>query len=232
MEQKKPTNAQLQKRLQKAVFHIDRNKETKEVYFNDRGLRIVISDGRALVSQLSFTMVFEEIVAGGYSRVYVALSHLCDMVNNYDCIVTDKNGNVSYSWKKLVAEVEKSKGETRNVDYVILMKFHLWFSLHQNSMFLLSEREDFTFALGAIFAMNTIISGVISKPYDKDMSNKELFDEIIAATKEYRDNLKEEYKVLSKETEEERKMAIARAMESDQEESSVAEQSGEQVEKK
>lgn len=215
-QEKKPTNGQLQKRISNAVIHVDRTKDTKEVYFEDRGIRIVVSDGRAIISQLSFTMVFDEIVAGGYSRIYATLSHVVDVAHKYDCMVVDNKGNkTGYSFWKLRDEINKSNKEGHEIDAAIVTKFHIWFSLHQSSMFLLSERPDFTFAMGAQYALNAIISGAISKPYDKDMTNKDLFKVISDEFNTFRENYKEEDIVLRKETDEERKQAIAKAMEED-----------------
>ena len=59
MEQvKKVTKGQLEKRLNNAILHIDKTKDTKEVFFSDRGIRVVISDERATISQGGFSLVF------------------------------------------------------------------------------------------------------------------------------------------------------------------------------
>ena len=38
MEQKKPTKAQIENRIKHAIVHVDRTKDTKNVYFDDKGL--------------------------------------------------------------------------------------------------------------------------------------------------------------------------------------------------
>jgi hypothetical protein len=212
MEKKKPTNAQLQNRISKAVIHIDRTKDTKEVFFDDRGIRIVISDGKAIISQLSFMMAFDEIVSGGYSRNYMVLNRIAEMVDDYDCIATNEKGEKSVSFWKLYDSVKNSTKEWHEADYGIITKFIIWFSVMQSSMFLLSERADYTFALGTQYAMNGIISGSISKFYEKDMTNKELLSEIAKEFDNYRNGVEEEFVVMKKETEEDRKQAIANAM--------------------
>lgn len=212
MEKKKPTNAQLQKRISKAVIHIDRTKDTKEVFFDDRGIRIVISDGRAIISQLSFMMAFDEIVSGGYSRNYMVLNRIAEMVDDYDCIETNEKGEKSVSFWKLYDSVKNSTKEGHEADNGIITMFIIWFGVMQSSMFLLSERSDYTFALGTQYAMNGIISGSISKFYEKDMTNKELLSEIAKEFDNYRKGVEEEFVVMKKETEEDRKQAIANAM--------------------
>lgn len=210
--QKRPTNGQLQKRLERAVLHIDRTKDTKEVFFDDRGIRIIISDERAIISQLSFMMTFDEIVSGGYSRNYMVLNRVVEMVDEYDCVVVNKKGEKCFSFWKLYDSVKNSTKEGHEADNGIITKFIVWFSVMQSSMFLLSERTDFTFALGTQYAMNSIISGSISKFYEKDMTNKELLTEIAKGFDDYRNGVEEEFVVMKKESEEDRKQAIADAI--------------------
>lgn len=221
MEQKKPTNAQLQKRIEKAVIHIDRTKDTKEVFFDDRGIRIVISDERAIISQLSFMMTFDEIVSGGYSRNYMVLNRITEMVDEYDCVVVNEKGEKSVSFWKLYDSVKNSTKEGHESDNGIITKFIIWFGVMQSSMFMLSERTDYTFALGTQYAMNSIISGSISKFYERDMTNKELLSEIANEFDAYRNGVKEEFVVMKKETEEDRKQAIANAIQEREQEQAM-----------
>ena len=221
MEQKKPTNAQLQKRISRAVVHIDRTKDTKEVFFDDRGIRIVISDERAIISQLSFMMTFDEIVSGGYSRNYMVLNRIVEMVDEYDCVVVNEKEEKCVSFWKLYDSVKNSTKEGHEADNGIITKFIIWFGVMQSSMFMLSERTDFTFALGTQYAMNGIISGSISKFYEKDMTNKELLAEIAKEFDTYRDSVKEEFVVMKKETEEDRKQAIANAIQEQEQEQAM-----------
>ena len=214
MEQvKKVTKGQLEKRLNNAILHIDKTKDTKEVYFSDRGIRIVISDERATISQGGFSLVFDEYVAGGASRNYVVLSAIVDMAHKYDCIAKDKDGNKYYSFWKLSEVIPQSNEATKDVDKDIITKFTVWYEQIITTMFLIHERADFTYLLGAKYALSTIASGVVTKPYDKDMTNKDLMNEIIKCMQEYNDNTKEEFVVIKKESEEEHKQEVAKAME-------------------
>ena len=222
MEQKKKlTNAQLQKRISRAIVHIDRTKDTKEVFFDDRGIRIVISDERAIISQLSFMMTFNEIVSGGYSRNYMVLNRIVEMVDEYDCVVVNEKGEKSVSFWKLYDSVKNSTKEWHEADNGIITKFIIWFGVMQSSMFMLSERTDFTFALGTQYAMNSIISGSISKFYEKDMTNKELLSEIAKEFDAYRNGVEEEFVVMKKESEEDRKQAIADAIQQNEQEQAM-----------
>ena len=69
MEQKKPTNAQLLRRIQKSPLHLDFTKNTVSVYFSDKGLRLTVDDteGYALIATGYHTHCFQSWTSNGIS---------------------------------------------------------------------------------------------------------------------------------------------------------------------
>ena len=67
-QEKKPTAAQLERRLTNAVMHIDRTSKTREIYFSDKGLRLVDCEEHVLVQTGFHTHVFSKVTSSGYSR--------------------------------------------------------------------------------------------------------------------------------------------------------------------
>ena len=47
--QKRPTNGQLQKRLERAVLHLDRTKNTQSIYWSDKGCRLTADDDYEII---------------------------------------------------------------------------------------------------------------------------------------------------------------------------------------
>ena len=214
MQEKKLTNAQLQKRLKNAVLHIDKTKAYRAVMFADRNLKIEIEDDVAIISRLSYSLCFNKVVAGGYSRVYMILANVVDMVKRYDCIKeNDKVGKFTSYWKLWDAVREK---EAEQGDLGVLTIFSVWFDVLQSTLFLCPEKADETFALNTIYVLNTYVHGVLAKPYDKDMTNKELMIEIANEVNEYIAQMGDEYLVLHKETKEEQEQAVADALAEEQ----------------
>ena len=214
MQEKKLTNAQLQKRLKNAVLHIDKTKAYRAVMFADRNLKIEIEDDVAIISRLSYSLCFNKVVASGYSRVYMILANVVDMVKRYDCIKeNDKVGKFTSYWKLWDAVREK---EAEQGDLGVLTIFSVWFDVLQSTLFLCPEKADETFALNTIYVLNTYVHGVLAKPYDKDMTNKELMIEIANEVNEYIAQMGDEYLVLHKETKEEQEQAVADALAEEQ----------------
>ena len=225
MQEKKPTNAQLQKRLKNAVLHVDKTKAYRAVMFADRNLKIEIEDDIAIVSRLSYSLCFNKVVAGGYSRIYMVLANIVDMVQRYDCTKeSEKVGKYISYWKLWDAVREK---EAQQGDLGVFTVFSCWFDVLQSTLFLCPERNDEMFALNSIYVLNTYVHEVLSKPYDKDMTNKELSIEISKLFNQYIAEMGEEQVVLHKETKEEREKAIADAMAADEVEQNLEEQANE-----
>ena len=214
MPEKKLTNAQLQKRLKNAILHVDRTKAYRAVMFADRNLKIEIEEDVAIISRLSYRLCFDKVVASGYSRVYLILANVVDMASRYDCIKDDeKVGKFTSYWKLWDAVREK---EAQQGDLGVLTIFSVWFDVLQSTLFLCPEQADETFALNTIYVLNTYVHGVLAKPYDKDMTNKELMVEISNEVNEYIAQMGDEYVVLHKETKEEQEQATADALAEEQ----------------
>ena len=67
-QQKKPTKGDLEKRLKCAILHIDKTRETKSIYFDDKGLRLTINDDGSRFSNGAHTHIFRNITVAGASR--------------------------------------------------------------------------------------------------------------------------------------------------------------------
>lgn len=208
--EKKMTKEQLQRRLDKAVLHIDRTKSFKSCYFADRGIRISVEEDAALIGRSSYTMVFDRIVSGGFSRIYMILSSVVDMANKYDCDVMNADGDHYTSFYKLrdtLSKTEEAKGE-----YNVFVIFSAWFDVLQSTLFLAPEKPDEMFALNSIYVLNTIVHGTVAKPYEKDMTCKELWNEIRKDFDDYVSGISDDYLVLKYKTKEEQEKEIAEAI--------------------
>lgn len=217
------TNGKLIKRLKNAVLHVDKTKEYRAVMFGDRGIKIEIEEDVAIISRLSFNLCFSKVVSGGYSRIYMMLASVVDMVNRYDCIAEDEKVGKFTSYWKMWDAVRNNEAQEGGLG--ILTVFSVWFDVLQSTLFLAPERADETFALNAIYTTQMMIHGVLSKPYDKDMTNKELWAEIEVAIKDYMAQMTDEdYVVIKNETKEEREQAVAEAMHLDELDKTMEEQ--------
>ena len=81
MQEKKPTNAQMQRRLERAVLHLDRTKDTVSIYFSDKGLRLTAdpTEGYCIIETGYHRHVFNSFTQGGLSRPYTYTTRVIEI---------------------------------------------------------------------------------------------------------------------------------------------------------
>lgn len=174
MEKKgvKPTNAQLMRRLEKAVVHIDRTKDTKSCYFGDKGLRLTITDDVAIIETMFHQHLYRKLTAQGYSRPYLYTERIIDIALTNDCKVQD--GSLSYA---LLLEVLKKKEDQLEYN---LATYYSWFLYNIfNELYSISEDEIGSFMVYEAYLHNIAKNAVIMAEKKEDMTNKQFITEVV-----------------------------------------------------
>ena len=83
--QKKVTKGDLEKRIQSAIVLVPKDRETKSVYFDDKGLRLTVTDDYAVVTTGAHQHVFSKITVYGISRPYLFTQRFVDIALTNDC---------------------------------------------------------------------------------------------------------------------------------------------------
>lgn len=185
MEQKKPTNAQLQRRIQRAVVHLDRTKNTQEIYFSDKGLRLVSDTDYCVIETGFHRHVFSNITSSGISRPWLYTKRIVEIANEHleDCKTED-----GYSFAKLLESLKAKEDKT---EYNICVYYEWWCQIIFDGLYSISE-DDVSqwfvyFKYLNVFATNYIL---LSEKTE-DMTNKQfverfknLLDEFTAEVEE------------------------------------------------
>lgn len=176
---KKPTNAQLQRRIDTAIIHMERTKDTKEVFFDDRNIRVVVNENMALLSNGVYCTTFQRYFFGGESNQYACLALLVECANKYDdkIITQDKKGNKFRSFSLL----SKVMQEENDKDYTWILVLS-WYIYIFEANIALAPREDFTNAvfynLYEKYAHSAVSLEQYMKEHKDGMTNKEYFKAI------------------------------------------------------
>lgn len=176
---KKPTNAQLQRRIDTSIIHMDRTKDTMEVFFDDRNIRVVVNEDVALLENGIYATMFRRYYFGGESNQYLCLASLVECAKKYDdkIIVNNKKGEKIRSFALLVKAMEES-----NDDGYTWIKVLEWFIYNFEANIALAPRENFTNAvfynLYEKFAHSAASLEQFSKEHKDGMTNKEYFKSI------------------------------------------------------
>lgn len=177
MESKKPTNAQLARRIDKAVLHIDRTKDTKTIFFSDRGLRLTVTDDFALVETNYHRHVFSKITASGISRPYMYVAQVIDIALSYAEKCATESG---YSFAKLLDALKDNDLEYNIVTYVSWWLYNIF-----QPLYMIGEDVLSTDLVYEEYLHNLARSMVMFEEKKEDVTNLAFINKIIAQIKKF-----------------------------------------------
>jgi len=183
MEKKKETREQLQKRIERAIIHVDRTKETKEVYFADRGLRLTVNEDVAIVATNFHQHIFQGYTSSGVSRPYLYTKALVDIALKNDCLTKD-----GYSFKKLM-DVVKAKDD--KMEYNITFYMDWWLMNIFAPLYAIGEKESDTFIVYENYLYNIATQEVVLEEKTEDMTNKQFHEKVLALMDEFTKDIDE-----------------------------------------
>lgn len=196
MEKKsiKPTNAQLQRRIQNAIVFVPKDKETQSIFFEDKGLRLTVTQDTAVIATGYHRHVFDSFTAAGISRPWLYTKRVIEIANENDCKTED-----GYSFAKLL-EVLKAKEDQSQ--YNICVFYEWWVFNCFQPLYGIGESEAEAFLVYESYVHNIARNSIILSEKTDDMTNKQFIDKVIENMKEFTDNV-EERVVFPKKTDEE-----------------------------
>ena len=194
MEQKKETRAQIERKIKNAIVFVPKDKETKSIFFSDKGLRLTVTEDTAVIETNYHRHVFSNYTSFGLSRPYVYTKQVVDMALNYDCKTED-----GYSYQKLARTLEEKEDKT---EYNIFWYVDKWlFNIFQ-PLYSIGESEVESFLVYESYVHNLARNNIILSEKTDDMTNKEFINRVCDTIKELTNEL-EESVILHKKTDEE-----------------------------
>lgn len=185
MEKKsmKPTNAQLQRRIQNALVFVPKDKETRSIFFSDKGLRLTVNTDTAIISTGFHKHVYDSVTASGISRPFLYTKRVIEIADENDCKTED-----GYSFAKLL-EVLKAKEDQSQYNICV---FYEWFVFNCfQPLYSIGESEVEAFLVYESYIHNIARNSVILSEKTDDMTNKQFIEKIIENMKEYTSNVEE-----------------------------------------
>lgn len=171
MEKKNMTKGDLERMIRTAIVFIPKTKGTQSVHFDDKGVRIEITDDHAIVRTPYHTHVFEKITSIGYSKPYLYLKRFVEIALDVDCIVKDSRGNITRSYKKLFDTLKESG--TDNNEYTIAMYVDWYmFNIYQ-PLYSIGEDSFDSFMTYFSYMSNISTNSILLGEHKDGMTNKE-----------------------------------------------------------
>jgi hypothetical protein len=186
MEQKKkPTNAQLQKRIENAIVFVPKTKDTISIFFSDKGIRLVADSDGCVIETNYHRHVFSNITSAGVSRPYLYTKRVIEIANeNLDAIKTESG----YSFQRLldVLKAKENKSEYNIVTFVDWWLFNCFQPLYG-----IGETEVESFLVYEDYIHNIARNSILLSERTEDMTNKQFIQKVVDNIKEFTDNLEE-----------------------------------------
>lgn len=216
MEQKKPTNAQLQKRITNALIHIDRTKDTESIFFSDKGLRLTVNEDVAIIATGFHRHVFNNFTNAGISRPYLYTKRVIEIANEN---LKDIEVDGGYSFQKLL-EVLKAKEDKS--EYNIVTYYEWWCSVIFDGLYSISEDEVGSWLVYFKYINILATNSILLEEHKEDVTNKQFVEQFISRIKEFTDNVDEHVLFHALSDEERMKQEIEAIQQNEQEQAMEA----------
>ena len=164
----KETKGDLERRMRNAIVLVPKDKYYQGIYFDDKGLRLEVTGDFAIVTTGFHRHVFSSFTSQGASRPYIFIRRFIELALSEDCIVKDKNGNVTRSYSKLMSVLD-AKDDKK--DFNIAWYVDLWLNNIFHPLFSIGDTETESFLVYETFLHNTARNKVILSEKINDMTN-------------------------------------------------------------
>ena len=198
MEQnKKLTNAQMQKRIENAIVFVPKTKDTVSIFFSDKGVRLIADNDGCVIETNYHRHVFSNITAAGVSRPWIYTKRVIEIANdNIEAIKTESG----YSFQKLL-EVLKAKEDKSEYNIVTFVDW--WLMVIFDGLYSIGESEIESFLVYFKYIGIIATNSILLDEHKEDMTNKQFIQKFFDNIKDFTDNLTENI-LFPKKTDDER----------------------------
>lgn len=179
MQQKKQTNGQLQQRIEKALLHIDKTKDTRSIYFGDKGLRLVVNEDYAIIETGFHRHVFANFTSAGVSRPYLYTQRIIEIADEN---LKDIEVDGGYSFQRLL-EVLKAKEDKSEYNIVTYFSWYLYNIF--SPLYSIGESEIESFLVYEEYIHGIARQSVLLSEKNEDVTNKCFIEKVISNIKDF-----------------------------------------------
>lgn len=187
-QEKKQTNAQMQRRIEKAVLHLYRTKDTISIYFSDKGLRLTVDDneGYCIIETVFHRHVFANHTLAGISRPYTYTKRVVEIAMELEDKIAAKDG---YSFQRLLSVLKEDKESQSK--YLIVFYFDMWAAAIFSNLYDISETDAGSFIVYLDYISHLSKHMILLSEKMEDMSNKQFIAKYIDNIKNLTEDIQE-----------------------------------------
>lgn len=184
MEQKKETNAQLQRKIKNALVFVPKDKEYIGMFFSDKGLRLETTSDAAVISTGFHRHVFSSITNTGLSRPFLYTKRVIEIANENDCKTDD-----GYSFRKLIEILKEKEDRT---EYNICIFYEWWCQVIFDGLYSIGESEVESFLVYLKYMNLIAINSILLSEKTEDMTNKQFVEKFVSLISEFTEGMEEQ----------------------------------------
>lgn len=217
---KNVTKGELERRIRNAIVLVPKTKDTISVFFDDKILRLTVTDDFAVIETGFHRHVFNQLTPSGVSRPYLYTKRFIEIALENDCIVKDANGKATRSYAKLMDKLKEKEDKT---EYNLCWFVDLWFNNIFHPLYGIDETESAAFLIYDNYLHNIARNQIILSEKEKDITNIDFIKQEHELVNKYIDGMKEAV-IFHKLTDEERKEQEIKALQEHEQDNLVTEQ--------
>lgn len=178
----KPTRAELERRIKNAIVFVPKTKDTDEIYFADKGLRLIVTQDHTIIETGFHRHVFDNITSSGMSRAYIYVRRFIEIAKENDCTYKDDNGMTFYSYQKLLNDLKVDKAKEQ--DYLVALYCDMWFYCIFNPLYAINNDQASSFLVYLNYVCDIAKDSLVLDEKTDGMTNKQFLDKFIERVNE------------------------------------------------
>lgn len=202
--EKKATKAQLERRINSAIVFIPKDKDYLGVYFSDKGLRIEITQDKAIISTNFHRHIFEYTTSNGVSRPYIYAQRFVQIAQLHKDEILTTEG---YSYNKLL---DLLKEQQDPIEYQIAWYVDLWLFNIFNPLYSIGETEGETWFTYWHYMHNIATNAIVLGEHKEPLTNKAFISQYKQLIDEFTSEL-DEHVIIDTKSDEEKEREMSEA---------------------
>ena len=189
MEKKKPTKAQMERRIENAIVFVPKTKDTQSIFFSDKGVRLTVTDDKAVIATGYHQHVFDAYNMSGLSRPYLYTKRIVELALENNCEVKDEKGiSTGYSYSALLETLSAKEDKT---EYNIAYYFGWWLMVIFDGLYSIAEDETSTFLVYFKYMTILAANSILLDEHKEDVTNKQFIEKFQSLISEFTSEISE-----------------------------------------
>jgi hypothetical protein len=179
----------MERRIENAIVFVPKTKDTQSIFFSDKGVRLTVTDDKAVIATGYHQHVFESYNMSGMSRPYLYTRRIVELALENDCEQRDEKGNVTgYSYSSLLDTLNAKEDKA---EYNIAYYYDWWLLNIFSPLYGIGETVSETFITYLDYVCVIAKNAIILSEKTEDMTNRAFLDKFIENVKEFTKDMTE-----------------------------------------